>query len=71
MNPKELDALAAGLFTTFPPEPLPLASEEVKTASAIRLKQWQEDCIAIANVCEKHNKRFNRLKFLFACKGVK
>lgn len=32
-----------------------------------RLKQWERDCCAIAEVCRGFNSNFDREKFLTAC----
>lgn len=33
------------------------------------LLQWQMDCLAIADTCQKFNASFDRRRFLDACEG--
>ncbi len=31
--------------------------------------QWQEDCLAVANVCRGFNDNFDKFRFIEACEG--
>lgn len=63
MTKKHFVALAAALKSS---APLDKGALNDDTDCAL-IRQWRDDCRAVASVCAQFNPNFNRAKFLKAC----
>ena len=62
MTRKHFNLLAGALWAVRPKPPI--SGTMIHGALTV---QWQADCEAVADVCQKANANFNRDRFLSAC----